>query len=167
MTFAAFRAPTGLILVNPVALVRLPAGKRPKVLVWTDERMQRWAAAVRRLDAVDEDDPMREQLEVAAQPPSAVIVWTPAQLGRFLDVVHEDRLYALWHLVGYRGLRRGEVCGLEWQDVDQDAGQLTVCRQLVQLGWDVVEGPRKSDAGRRTVTLDAGTLVALRAHRRA
>ena len=39
----------GLILVNPAALVKLPAGKRPKALVWTDERVQRWTAAVERL----------------------------------------------------------------------------------------------------------------------
>jgi hypothetical protein len=34
----------------------------------------------------------------------------------------------------------------------------------VQLGWEVVEGPPKSDAGWRTIALDAGTMAALRAH---
>ena len=156
----------GLIVVNAAALVRLPAGKRPKALVWTDERVQRWEAAVERLAAVDADDPVREQLEAAAQPPSPVMVWTPAQLGAFLDAVAGDRLYALWHLVAHRGPRRGEVCGLEWQDVDLTAGTATISRQLVQLGWDVVESAPKSDAGRRTIALDAGTAAALRAHRR-
>ena len=70
------------------------------------------------------------------------MVWTPAQLGAFLDAVDGDRLYALWHLVAHRGLRRGEVCAVEWQDVDLDAGTLVVCRQLVQLGWDVIESAR-------------------------
>ena len=56
-------------MVNAAALVRLPAGKRPKALVWTDERVQRWGAAVERLEAVEADDPAREQLEAAAQPP--------------------------------------------------------------------------------------------------
>jgi hypothetical protein len=77
----------GLIVVNPAALVRLPAGKRPKALVWTVERVQRWAAAVERLEGLEIDDPAREQLEASAQPPSPVMVWTPAQLGRFLDAV--------------------------------------------------------------------------------
>jgi len=157
----------GLIVVNPAALVRLPTGKRPKALVWTDERVQRWTLAVERLEAVEADDPAREQLEAAAQPPSPVMVWTPTQLGRFLDAAHNDRLYALWHLVAHRGLRRGEVCAVEWQDVDLDSGTLVVCRQLVQLGWDVIESAPKSDAGRRTIALDAGTVAALRAHRRA
>jgi integrase len=157
----------GLIVVSAAALVRLPAGKRPKALVWTDERVQRWAAAVERLNALHGDDPARKQLEAAAQPPSPVMVWTPAQLGRFLDAAHDDRLYALWHLVAHRGLRRGEVCAVEWQDVDLNDGTLVVCRQPVQLGWDVIESPPKSDAGRRTVALDMGTVAALRTHRRA
>lgn len=46
----------GLIVVNPAALVRLPAGKRPNALVWTDERVQRWQAAVERLDGAEADD---------------------------------------------------------------------------------------------------------------
>jgi hypothetical protein len=29
----------------------------------------------------------------------------------FLDFVDEDRLYAMWHLIAFRGLRRGEACG--------------------------------------------------------
>ncbi len=74
----------GLIIVNPAALVKLPAGKRPKALFWTDERVERWTAAVERLEAADADDSAREQLEAAAQPPSAVMVWTPAQLGTFV-----------------------------------------------------------------------------------
>ncbi len=156
----------GLILVNPAALVKLPAGKRPKALVWTAERVDRWRTAVDRLAECDPDAPERAQLEVAAQPPSPVMVWTPAQLGEFLDHAHADRLYGLWHTVAHLGLRRGEAAGLEWQDVDLAAGTLTVRRQLVQVGWQVVEGPPKSDAGNRTVALDGGTVEVLRAHRR-
>ena len=46
----------GLILVNPAALVKLPAGKRPKALVWTAERVERWRAANERLQASDCDE---------------------------------------------------------------------------------------------------------------
>lgn len=136
----------GLIATNPAALVKLPSGKRPKALVWTPERVKRW--------------------QDTGELPSAVMVWTPAQLGAFLDTATSDRLYALFHLVAHRGLRRGEACGIEWADVDLDAGQLAVRRQLVQVGWDVVEGDPKSDAGGRTIALDAGTVVAMRTHRR-
>ncbi|MEN3271225.1 MAG: hypothetical protein V7646_8119 [Pseudonocardia sp.] len=156
----------GLVATNPAALVKLPSGKRPKALLWTAERVERWREATERLAKAGKDDPRRAALESAAQPPSPVMVWTPAQLGAFLDAAAVDRQYALFHLVAHRGLRRGEACGLAWSDVDLNAGHLTVRTQLVQLGWDVYEDDPKSDAGGRTIALDAGTVGALRAHRR-
>ena len=156
----------GLILINPAALVKLPSGTRPKGLVWTPARVQRWEEAVERLAATKADDPARALLEIAAQPPSAVMVWTPRQLGTFLDAAEHDPLYALFHLIAHRGLRRGESCGLAWTDVDLDAARLTVRQQIVQLGWDIYEDKPKSDAGDREVALDAGTVAALRVHRR-
>ena len=156
----------GLILVNPAALVKLPSGKRPKALVWTAERVERWRAAQERLDESDPGAPEREQLELAAQAPSPVMVWTPSQLGEFLDAAEADRLYSLWHLIAHRGLRRGEAAGVEWSDIDLAAGTLTVRRQLVQVGWAVIERQPKSDAGNRTIALDAGTVAALREHRK-
>jgi integrase len=156
----------GLISVNPAALVKLPSGKRPRALVWTAERVDRWQVAVNELAGLKADSPRRPDIEAAAQPPSAVMVWTPVQLGAFLDVAAADRLYALWHLVAHRGLRRGEAAGVEWVDVDLAAGTPTVRRQLVQVGWAVVERPPESDAGNRTVALDGGTVAALREHRK-
>ena len=44
---------------------------------------------------------------------------------------------------------------------------LAVRRQRVQLGWEVIEDDPKSEAGSRTIALDAGSVAALRAHRRA
>ncbi|MDT5024803.1 MAG: hypothetical protein QOE61_1229, partial [Micromonosporaceae bacterium] len=99
-------------------------------------------------------------------PPSAVMVWTPAQLGAFLDQAEADRLYALFHLVAHIGMRRGEACGLRWVDVDLDGSKLTVAKQLVVLGWTPTEDDPKSDAGGRTVALDAGTVAVLRAYRK-
>ena len=136
----------GLVMVNVATLVKLPAGRRPKALVWTPERVQRW--------------------QQAGEVPSPVMVWTPGQLGAFLDRSSADRLYALWHLISHRGLRRGEAAGLRWEDIDLDAGQATIRRQRVQLGWEVLEGDPKSEAGGRTIALDAGTVAALRTHRR-
>jgi integrase len=89
----------------------------------------------------------------------------PAQLGAFLDAAVNDPLYALFHVIAHRGLRRGEACGLRWVDIDLDAATLTVARQLVQLGWEIAEDDPKSDAGGRTIALDAGTVKVLRAYR--
>jgi integrase len=42
------------------------------------------------------------------------------ELGAFLDHVRDDRLYALWLLVATTGMRRGELAGLRWVDIDFD-----------------------------------------------
>jgi integrase len=58
----------------------------------------------------------------AADPPAARSpeqkVWSPVELRDFLEHVREDRLYALWLLVATTGMRRGELAGLRWVDVD-------------------------------------------------
>jgi integrase len=66
------------------------------------------------------------------------------------------------------GQRLGPTFGTpqEWQDIDLSAGSLTVRRQIAQVGWETVERQPKSDAGLRTVALDAGTVGALREHRK-
>jgi integrase len=92
-------------------------------------------------------------------------VWTAAQTAQFLAQVRGHRLYALFHLVALRGLRRGEAAGLRWSDLDLDAGTLTVSGELQQLGGRLIVGPPKSDAGRRVVALDRTTITALREHR--
>jgi hypothetical protein len=60
----------------------------------------------------------------AADPPAARTpeqkVWAPQELGAFLDHVRDDRLYALWLLVATTGMRRGELAGLRWVDIDFD-----------------------------------------------
>ncbi|MGH3548070.1 MAG: tyrosine-type recombinase/integrase [Pseudonocardiaceae bacterium] len=154
----------GLVTVNVASLVKLPAGKRPKALVWTAEREARWREAV--AAHLGSGASPAEARELAARP-SAVMVWRPDQLGTFLDTAAGDRLYALFHVIAYRGLRRGEAAGVAWEDVDLDGGVLAVRRQRVQLGWEVIEDDPKSEAGARTVALDASSVAALRTHRRA
>lgn len=90
------------------------------------------------------------------------------QTGAFLDhaAAADDDRYALYHLVAYRGLRRGEACGLHWTDVDLDSAQLTVRWQLAQLGWATSLKAPETDSSEDVVALDAETVAALRAHRR-
>lgn len=170
-----------LITVNPAAFVELESGKRPKALVWTDERVAAWRAnRARRAGATAElaearrvrDVEVVAQLEAeiakldATERPSPVMVWTAEQTGAFLDHAEGDRLYALYHLIAYRGLRRGEACGVRWTDVDLDVGVLAVAEQIVQLGWAIEAGAPKSDAGARAVMLDRETVKVLRSWRR-
>jgi len=82
---------------------------------------------------------------------------------RVLDFIAEERLYALFHLVAFRGLRRAEVAGLGWADTDlQGAGALTVRETCPDPdSQDDEYDDTKSDAGERTVALDEATVSAL------
>ena len=89
-------------------------------------------------------------------------VWEPADAGRFLDAATEHRLGALFEVAILSGMRRGELCGLRWQDVDLAARRLVVRVQLVQVGKEVVEGTIKTDAGQdRVVALSDRAVAAL------
>jgi integrase len=68
-------------------------------------------------------------------------------------------------LIGLRGLRRGEACGLRWSEFDLDRSALFVVRNRTTAGYRVVEGPPKTAAGTHAVALDAHTLRVLREHR--
>jgi integrase len=93
-------------------------------------------------------------------------VWTPTELSRFVEVSTEDRLAALWRLDAMTGLRRSEVCALQWSDLDLDGGRLSVRRAVVIVdGMPYVKSP-KTTRSRRTVELDIATIAALREHRR-
>ena len=92
--------------------------------------------------------------------------WQPAQLGHFLDSVAADPLGPVLEVLASTGMRRGEVLGLRWQDVDLDRAVVTVRQQLVSVGGKVRFGPPKTRSGEaRTVDLDSrtvGTLLAVR-----
>ncbi len=68
-------------------------------------------------------------------------------------------------LASTTGLRRGEVLGLRWKDIDLDRGTLTVIQMLGQVRSRLYFKPPKTKAGRRTVTLPAITIEALRQHK--
>lgn len=74
--------------------------------------------------------------------------------------------YALvYHLLLTLGLRRGEVLGLSWKDLDWDAGTAQVRRQVQQIGSKVIISDyTKTDAGRRTLPIPPLLLERLRAH---
>jgi integrase len=154
----------GALPANVASLVELPPGTRPKALVWTDERVRAWQkdfdtrlaaarAAGGRVSPVD--------IWISVPRPSPVMVWTPAQTIVFLEAARRHRLHALWRLIATRGLRRGEGCGLRRPDTDLKAAVSTIRWQITQLGWDPVQGAPKSDAGERTVALDAETVTDL------
>lgn len=154
-----------LIDVNVAQLVDLKPGRKAKALVWTRERVEAWRAEYELALAQAEARGQEWRIWRSVKRPSPVMVWTPQQTGAFLDHVVRHRLYALFHLVAYRGLRRGEVCGLRWEDVDLEAGTITPRRQLRQIGWEVEEADLKTDGSEATIALDRATVEVVRAHR--
>jgi integrase len=147
----------GVLEINPAALVDLPPGRRPRPLVWTAERIRAWQAEFdARLGQArargGRVDPVAVYVSVPR--PSAVMVWTPTQTAAFLRQARRHRLYALYHLIAFRGLRRGEAGGLRRTDTDLRTAVATVRWQIVQLGWETSQGAPKSDAGERHVALD-------------
>lgn len=63
-------------------------------------------------------------------------------------------------------MRRGEALGLRWCDLDLAAGRASVAQTVIAINHQVTIGSPKTAAGRRTVALDAGTVAALRDHRK-
>jgi integrase len=63
------------------------------------------------------------------------------------------------------GMRRGEVLGLRWSDLDLESARLSVRQALVAVGYDVVTSTPKSHNA-RVIDLDAETIRKLRRHRR-
>ncbi len=91
--------------------------------------------------------------------------FTIEEAREFLRKIRGHRLHALWVTVLLLGLRRSEVCGLHWSDVDLDKGTLRITRGLQRAGGALQELPTKTRRSRRTVPLPAVVLQALREHR--
>ena len=92
-------------------------------------------------------------------------VWTPEQLRTFLAHARHDRLYALWLLVATTGMRRAELAGLRWVDVDLAAARLSPRRPRVVVNYVVHESEPKTRMGKRSLALDPATLTALEEHK--
>ncbi len=105
--------------------------------------------------------------------------WEAAELGAFLDHASTDRLGPMFELIALAGLRRGEACGLRWEDVDLDARVLVVRQQVVQVYGRTFAcaackaehrnlafgAPKTASGDARRVDLDEHTVGTLLAHR--
>lgn len=90
-------------------------------------------------------------------------VWTQAQTRAYCAAIVGDRHQIAWLLAVGMGLRRGEICGLRWSDVDLRARVLHVRNQRQRLDdGRVVDAPPKSRAGTRTLPIPRMIYDALR-----
>lgn len=92
--------------------------------------------------------------------------WTADELRAFLKLVAGERLHAAFVLAATTGLRRGEILGLRWSDVDLDASRLAVRQAIVSVAYEIKFSEPKTARSRRSVALDGRTLAVLRAWRK-
>ena len=94
-------------------------------------------------------------------------VLTPEQARAFLTATAEHPSHALYVLAITTGMRAGELLGLKWEDIDLDAGRLSVQRALQQQngGKGLVFVTPKTAKSRRVIELGERAVTALRAHR--
>ncbi|GAA4950916.1 tyrosine-type recombinase/integrase [Streptomonospora halophila] len=138
---AALARPDIPLQHNPACHLSLPSAPRPRPRVWTRARLEQW----------------RRTGEV----PPPVMLWTPEQTAAFLRAAGDQRLYALFHLLVHRGLRRGEAVGLPWAETRLEEAAIDIRTAVVELDWDMLTTVPKTPAGERTVTLDEATTVLL------
>jgi integrase len=92
--------------------------------------------------------------------------WEPSEASRFLEAITGERLEVAYLVALSLGLRRGEVLGLRWSDIDFEAKSITIAQALARVGGKLQFIEPKSRQSRRTLPLYDGLAVALRNHRR-
>lgn len=163
-------AKSGKIYGSPFDGVQLPRVDHPKPLAWTPEREAKFRADLAKRGAVAGQViegrvlTAEEWREIWASPdlrPVPSMVWMPEHTGRFLDYLDEtgERLAALFVLTAFCGLRRDEVVGLTWAEVDLAQG----VAYIRETGSG--DGP-KSEAGVRVIPLPGAVVDALKAWRK-
>lgn len=95
------------------------------------------------------------------RPTGELRAWTAQQLHAFLDVARNDRLFPAFWLAANTGMRRGELLGLRWGDVDLAGGHLSVNRSLISVGYELHETRGKTHNSRRWIDLDDMTVAVL------
>ncbi len=109
-----------------------------------------------------------QDVDTPKVPKSRRKVIAPELVAGFLDVLGRSKYEIPITLAITMGLRRGEILGLRWSDVDLDGGKISVSQTLVEpeSGELVFKAP-KSDESRRTISMPASTVARLRTHKAA
>ena len=143
------------------------AGLSPRSVRYTHAILRKALADAVRLGYLDANPAS------AADPPSAraarppvFTTWSPSELAQFLKSARRNPLYAAFHLAAATGMRRGEILGVRWCDVNFDSRQLSVVQTIIEVAHTITVAPPKSDRSRRVIALDEHTLSVLREHRR-
>ena len=88
------------------------------------------------------------------------------QLTSFLREAKESGVYEMYYIDLVTGLRRGELLGFKWEDVDLERGDLRVKRQLARINGEIVEAPLKTKNAYRTLPLAVDAIDILKAQKK-
>ena len=84
------------------------------------------------------------------------------QLASFLREARESGVFELYYIKLATGLRRGELLGLKWEDIDLEQGIIHVRRQIARINGEIVEAPLKTKNSYRSVSIGQDAAEILR-----
>jgi len=90
--------------------------------------------------------------------------WTKNEVEAFLNHTKESRFYPLYLIAWVTGMRRSELLGLQWPDIDFQHNQLKVRRSLVKIEGGLVLQEPKTKLSRRTITIPSKATFILQEH---
>lgn len=97
--------------------------------------------------------------------PKEMKVWTAEQAQAFLSVADQSIYGPIWIVALVTGMRKGELLGLRWQDIDFETGVLHVRQTVGALHGKIEYKKPKTAKSRRDIDLDDGILAVLRAYK--
>lgn len=84
------------------------------------------------------------------------------QLTSFLREARDSGVFEMYYVELATGLRRGELLGLKWEDIDFEHGNFRVKRQVARIDGEIVEAPLKTKNAYRTLPLAEDTIQVLK-----
>ena len=91
-----------------------------------------------------------------------LLYYTKEELKQFFELVQDDVMYtAVFRLLAFTGIRKGELLALQWKDIDALNQTITISKTVAQGQSSTVIQPPKTKNSHRTISIDQGTLDAL------
>lgn len=156
--------------VDTEELRRRPEWSEARAWGWVMESGELTGTGLAHVDAVRQGVLARnpaDHVELPKQETPETETWTADELGAFLAHAESDRLYAAMVIMCSTGMRRSEVLGVRWRNLNLETGRLAVVDTVVPVrGKPLLRiGETKSRGSRRVIALDTRTVSVLREHR--